>query len=241
VTDRDVHIDDGVSADFSVNRDNGKRPDVTAGTDLDIARQNSSWMYELRWFPSEFPNDSSDSCARLVFANGAEKPQFTALEYVVYLLNASVHRIALMLSFTFCGVGVRPAEHAPKSQTPLAIAFALMSFTADRTMAPKPPAPIMTSIRSHMALPAVSSLMTLVSSLNNGAHFRHGGTSVSEGERHPLAQTAGRPSSTLIPQFRPDIEERSLHAARKETHKPFVFRPESGTAIHPQLHPECDS
>ena len=74
-------------------------------------------MYELRRFPSEFPDDSSDSCARLVFANGAEKPQLAALEYVVYLFNASVHRIALMLSSTFCGVGVRLAEHAPKSQT----------------------------------------------------------------------------------------------------------------------------
>jgi hypothetical protein len=117
MTDRDVHIDDGVSADFGVNRGNGKRPNVTAGTDLDIARQNSSWMYKRRGFPSEFLNDSCDFCARFVFANGAEKPQLTAVECVVYIFNASVHGIALMLSSTFCGVGVRVAEHAPKSQT----------------------------------------------------------------------------------------------------------------------------
>jgi hypothetical protein len=117
VTDGDVHIDDGVSADFGVSRGNGKRPDVTAGTDLGVARQNSSWMYKRRGFPSEFLSDTSHFCARLVFANGAEKPQLTAFEYMVYIFNGPVHGIALMLSSAFCGVGVRVAEHAPKNQT----------------------------------------------------------------------------------------------------------------------------
>src|SRR6266704_5518351 len=97
MTDRDVHVDDGVSTDFGVSRGNGKRPDVTAGTDLDVARQNSSWMYKRRGFPSEFLNDSSDFCARLVLANGAEKPQLTALQSMVYIFNGPVHGIALML------------------------------------------------------------------------------------------------------------------------------------------------
>src|SRR6516225_4369470 len=116
MTDRNVHIDDRMNADFRIHRNHRKRSNVSARADLNSGRQNSRWMYECRCFPPEFLRGLGNFSARPVFANGGEKPQLTAFENVACLFNASMNVVPLMLRSALCRAGIRVPDDVPSGQ-----------------------------------------------------------------------------------------------------------------------------